>query len=515
MSMINRRGFLFGSAAVAALSGCATKKVGLRKLNPGEKRTLAVIGCGGMSHALVSQFLNKNLAPNVKIVAACDCNRKFAKIMADRVDRSYGEKGGCRISYDFREIVADPAIDIVCIATPDHWHAYISVEAMKHGKDVYCEKPLTYTVKEAAKVIKAQEMYGRVLQTGSWQRSAREFRDAVSLIRGGLIGDVKYVDANFGADGKYGGPSHPMRFWHDPANADAESKPNSEIDWKMWLGPAQYRPYSSELANRDRPGTPMFWRCDDDLASGMIGDWGAHHLDIVQWALNLDNSGPSKVVASSQPYSTNLYHGGRRQWGAKMHFETPSGRVELYHGPFSYLPEKAQNKSIPVFYDSVHGWGSVYYGTKGIVAVRRGGISVWLDTDVVKPNDEIRAKLEKCEFMPEKIVASSHIKGAPRLSEVLDKIEQTYADVIKKAGIRFSSNHVKDFCECVESRRLPITHAGVGGRASVLCQLLNLSYKYDVGFDWDPVKMDFANGTGCGISLDRIGDCNGWKVSVC
>ena len=213
----DRRSFLIGSTAAAALSGCATNKMPLRPLKPGEKRTLAFIGCGIQQRtALASQFLDPELNKTLKVVCACDCDKIRANAAAKQVNDAY-KTNECRAETDFRRVLADPEIDAVCIATPDHWHAYIAVEAMKNGKDVYCEKPLTFSVEEARKIIAAQEKYGRVFQTGSMQRSWREFRVAVSLVRGGLIGDVLYIDANYGIAGqKLGGPSHPMRFWTIP-----------------------------------------------------------------------------------------------------------------------------------------------------------------------------------------------------------------------------------------------------------------------------------------------------------
>ena len=499
---LNRRSFIFGSAAAVTLAGQATTKVGLRQLKPGEKRRIAMIGYGiQMRTALIPQFLQNN----VDIVAVCDCDKTRANAGAKQVNKAR-KNSNCKAVYDFREVLKDPSIDMVCIATPDHWHAYISVEAMKHGKDVYCEKPLTFTIDESKKVMAAQKKYGRIFQTGSMQRSWREFRAAVSLVRGGLIGDVMYVDANYGRGGqKLGGPSHPVRFWDEPKNAANESKPNPDVDWKMWLGPAKYRPYSDQLAPRGvNHFYPMFWRFDDDLGSGYNGDWGAHHLDIAQWGLDADKSGPSKVICSSEPYSANLFHGGRRQFGMKMIFKKSYGDVELYHGPFGV-------------------WGTVFYGTNGIVAVNRGKIAVWVGTGLVKPTAEIRKGIENLSFMPEKIVAQSvgkdygtdaMAKKDNNLDGALAKIAKNYDEVIKKANLYYSENQVKNFCECVETRKETISPAEVGGRSCTLCLLCNMSYQYDTGFDWDPVKMDFANGTGTGISLKREGDCNGWEVVV-
>ena len=505
---LNRRNFIFGTAAAAALAGCNTTKTGVRPLKPGEKRKAAMIGYGiQMRTVLLPSFLNKNYAKNVEVVAVCDCDKVRAKAGAEQVNKAY-KNNKCKVVYDFREVLQDPSIEIVCIGTPDHWHAYIAVEAMKHGKDVYCEKPLTFSIDESKKVIAAQKKYGRIFQTGSMQRSWREFRDAVSLVRGGVIGDIKYVDANYGRGGqKLGGPSHPVRFWDDPKNSASEGKPNPDVDWKMWLGPAKMRPYSDQLAPRGVNNFyPMFWRFDDDIGSGYNGDWGAHHLDIAQWGLDMDKSGPYKIIPSSEPYSTDLYHGGRRQFGMKMLFKKPYGDVELYHGAFNV-------------------WGTVFYGTNGIVAINRGKIAVWVGFDATakKPDAAIRKGIEDVSYMKDKIVVESvgkdygtaaTAKKDNKLAKALDKIEEVYAKEIRKADLYKSANHIQNFCECVESREQTITPAEVGGRSCTLCLLCNMSYQYDCGFDWDPEAMDFANGTGVGMTLKREGDCNGWKVEV-
>ena len=336
---------------------------------------------------------------------------------------------------DFRDILADDTIDAVCIATPDHWHAYICVEAMKHGKDVYCEKPLTFSPAEAKMVMEAQKKYGRVFQTGSMQRSWDIFRTACMIVRNGGIGDVKYVDANFGIAGKkLGGPSHPLRFFDVPENAKTEGAPNPDVDWDMWLGPAKWRPYSDELAPRDdKSSYPMFWRFDDDTGSGYNGDWGAHHLDIAQWGLDMDKSGPYRIIRSDEPYSTDLFHGGRRQYGMKMLFRKPYGDVELYHGPFGV-------------------WGTVFYGTDGIVAVNRGKIAVWKGTGLVKPTAEIRKALEDVSFMKDKIVAESVgkdygtdaiLKKDNRLDDCLKKLDKVFGLSTAKVQLYKSPNQVQ------------------------------------------------------------------------
>ncbi|MGN0832627.1 MAG: Gfo/Idh/MocA family oxidoreductase [Kiritimatiellia bacterium] len=507
---LNRRNFLFGSAAAATLAGCTTGKLGQRPLKPGEKRTVAMIGIGIQGRtALLPQFLRQQ---NVRVTAVCDCDKVRCADAKQIVDKFYKDTA-CKTYADFREVIADPEIDAVCIATPDHWHAYMSVEAMKHGKDVYCEKPLTFSVDEAKKLMAAEKKYGRIFQTGSMQRSwakVSEFRAACMIVRNGGIGEIKYVDANYGRGGqKLGGPSHPVRFFDKPENAASESAPNPDVDWNMWLGPAKWRPYSDQLAPRGvNKFYPMFWRFDDDLGTGYNGDWGAHHLDIAQWGMDMDDSGPYKIIRSDEPYSTDLFHGGRRQFGMRMLFKNKQtgADIELYHGPFGT-------------------WGTVFYGTKGIVAVNRGKIAVWagFDATAKRPDAELRKQLAGMTFRPDKVVAAS--VGKDYGTDSAAKKDDALASSLKQLIAHFqlatapvqlykSNNQVQNFCECIETRRPTVSPASVGARSGVLCLLCNLSYQYDTGFDWDGEKMEIKGCNCKGISLKRDSYRNGWDVVV-
>ena len=326
----------------------------------------------------------------------------------------------------------------------------------------------------------------------------------------GIIGDVKYVDANYGIGGKkLGGPSHPVRFFDVPENAKEESDGAAELGiegWNMWLGPAKWRPYSNQLAPKGvHHYYPMFWRFDDDIGSGYNGDWGAHHLDIAQWGMDMDDDGPYKIIRSDEPFSTDLFHGGRRQFGMKMlfHSKKDGSDIELYHGPFGV-------------------WGTVFYGTDGIVAVNRGKIAVWKGTGLVKPTAEIRKGLQDVTFMKDKIVAESvgkdygtdsSAKKDNRLAAALDKLIKTFDLANAKVQVYKSENQVRNFCECIDSRELTVSPAEVGGRSATLCLLCNMSYQYDTGFDWDGKKMDFAGCTAKRLPLARA-DYRGWDIVV-
>ncbi|MBO4345818.1 MAG: Gfo/Idh/MocA family oxidoreductase [Victivallales bacterium] len=482
---------------------------------------MAFIGYGMQGRtALVPNFIRHE---SVVIKAICDCDKVRREAGAAFVNDWYRENkkaklAKCKAVADFRDILGDKEIDAVCIATPDHWHAYICCAAMKAGKDVYCEKPLTYSVEESVLVMKAQKKYKRIFQTGAMQRSWREFRTACMIVRNGFIGDVKYVDCNYGNasaqdntdyakfHANLGGPSMPHRFfcqWNGETNKfqsiAVESAPNPDVDWDMWLGPAPWSPYSDQCAPRGIiKFYPMFWRLDDNYATGYNGDWGAHHLDIAQWGLDLDKSGPVKVICSDQPHSTNPFHGGRRQFGMKFVF---ADGVVLQHNPFS-------------------AWGTVFYGTKGIVAVNRGRIAVWLGKGV-KPTAQVRKQLEDASFSRMKKIASSigddygtdtAQKADNRLVSCLDTLDAYFNLADAKIQLYKSAQQEGNFVDCCISRKTTISPAETGARAAILCQLCNMTYVYDAGFDWDPVKCTFANGTGDPAWLKRPYNRNGWDI---
>ena len=511
---LNRRNFLLGSAAASAVmaSGCATAKKGTRVLKPGEKPTLAMIGFGIQARGLLAQFLGQPIV----VVGICDVDKTRREDGVKRVETYYKEHadlgikpGACKAYSDFREVIANPGIDMVCVATPDHWHAYISIEAMKAGKDVYCEKPLTYSVEEAVMVMNAEKKYGRVLQTGAMQRSAFEFRTACELVRNGAIGKVRFVDCNYGRDvgssALLGGPSQPHRFFSDIAKAAEEGALNPDVDWNMWLGGAPWSPYSDKCAPRGVHNFyPMFWRFDDYFGTGYCGDWGAHHLDIAQWGLDMDESGPVKIIRSDAPHSTNPIHGCRRQIGMKFVFA--DGTV-LEHAPFSL-------------------WGTVFYGDDGIVAVNRGCFSMWRGALKGAPTAEIRKALEKGALPGYEIVGSFHRRtdgskdaGQPEwcnrsLLEACGKASKAYDLKNAKVKLYKSTNHPQDYVQRFHDRKPACSRAEVGARSAILCQLCNMSYMYDTGFDWDPARLDFANGTGDKSWLRRPYYRNNWRPCV-
>jgi len=250
---------------------------------PSERITLGFIGTGKQSQHLMRSFLN---SPGTQVLAACDVDRlkleRGKKIVEDHyAGKKSGSYKGCDTYGDFRDLLARDDIDAVVIATPDHWHAIIVIESAKSGKDIYCEKPLSQTIAEARAMVNTVRRYGRVFQTGSMQRSDWHFRLGCELVLNGYIGELKNVNVNVG------GPA---------GNPPLEAQPVPDyLDWDMWLGPAQWRPYNSELSpHLSWDGFPH-WRSNSRFGGGGMTDWGAHHFDIAQWGMRMDESGPVEI----------------------------------------------------------------------------------------------------------------------------------------------------------------------------------------------------------------------------
>ncbi|QEL14445.1 Gfo/Idh/MocA family protein [Limnoglobus roseus] len=227
-----------------------------------EKPKIALIGCGGRGRGIVNEA-----AKFGNVVALCDVDSQHAADAAKTFPKAevYG---------DFRKVIDRKDVSIILNATPDHWHTFVNLAALKAGKDVYSEKPLTFTIDEGKRLVAAVKASGRVLQTGSQQRSDAKFRLACEVVRNNRLGKLTQITTILPA-----GPAKP---------APKAEKPPATLNWEMWQGQAPERDYSPERCHL----WFRFWR---EYSGGTITDWGAHHNDIALWALGLDRSGPQTI----------------------------------------------------------------------------------------------------------------------------------------------------------------------------------------------------------------------------
>lgn len=329
----NRRQFLKRGARLSLASGAilVTPNVFLNHTkaqtgeSPSEFIRVGVIGTGGQGRS------NMSTRTMIKhVVALCDVD----SLRLAEAQKQLKERGGneAKLYSDYRRLLDDKSIDAVIIATPDHWHALPTIHACQAGKDVYVEKPLSLTIEEGKVMVRAARYYKRIVQTGSQQRSwpDEKFRRACEYVRSGRIGDVKMI--------RVGLPG--VNWTKEPPVPDSE--PPKELDYDFWLGPAPYRPYNK---HRVHYYFRFFW----DYSGGQMTNWGAHHLDIVQWALGMDESGPVEIS-------------GRAEYDPEKRFEVPA----WFEVTYKYA------NGVTVICGQSHRIGTTFEGQDGIIYVDRG-----------------------------------------------------------------------------------------------------------------------------------------------
>jgi predicted dehydrogenase len=350
--------------------------------------------------------------PGLEVVAICDVYQTALERAAALVARQ-GQKA--KEVKDFREILADKSIDLVCISTPDHWHAYMTVEACKNGKDVYVEKPICVVVEEGQKMVEAARKYQRVVQAGTWQRSGEHFQKACEIVRSGQLGKITFCRTwNYG--------NQPPEGVGNPPDSD----PPPGLDWDLWLGPAPKRPFNQNrwgVYPKKFPYFRYFW----DYAGGMMTDWGVHVLDIVQMAFN--EAMPKAITAL-----------GGKLW-LQDNTETPDTLEVTYEYPGFIATYEYRSGNAQSFFN--HGYGTVFYGSKGTLFVDRSLYQVF---------PERGSDLQPSEM---KRVGDAHL------------------------------NHWANFLACIKSRQKPASDIENCYRSSATCLLGNVAYRSKLRLDWD------------------------------
>lgn len=338
----NRRQFL-KTTTVSALAGpllLASRAFGQK--GPNDRITLGFIGTGTQGRGLLNNFLNQQ---DTQVLAVCDVDTTRREHSRKTVDEFYAAKGetsykGCAVYKEFQELIARKDIDAVVIAVPDHWHAYVAIAACNAGKDIYCEKPLSLTIHEARAMVNAARKNDRVFQTGSMQRSSSEFRKACELVRNNRIGKIKQVIVDVG-------PSSV------PCDLPEETM-EPGLNWDLWLGPAPLRPYNSVLSPRGVHTHFPNWRNYREYSGGMMTDWGAHHFDIAQWGLGMDDSGPVEIIPPEDPKANRglryLYANGvemiHGDSGGVLFIGT-EGKILVNRGKFEATPKALGDEPLP------------------------------------------------------------------------------------------------------------------------------------------------------------------------
>jgi predicted dehydrogenase len=404
MSKQSRRSFLKDTAVGGALLGLSARshRSIFAAESPSERVRVGMIGVGNQGGPKNNmKYFLKN------IVALCDLDKTY---LAEAASFLQSEAGHSAVmTDDYRRLLDTKDIDAVVVTVPDQWHALMTIEACQAGKDVYCEKPLTLVINEGKPMIEAARKHSRVVQTGSMQRSGVEFKLAVELLSQGIVGKVSAVNVTLPGPNWIARAGHPV----------PDSPPPEGFDYNRWLGPAPWRPYNK---NHVHYLFRFYW----DYSGGQQTNFGAHHLDIAQWGLGMDESGPTSVEGSAVFNPDGWY-------------ETPDTTDIKYtyaNGVVMTCRQKLDAKSSQQ--------GAEFIGDKGSLFVYRGGI-------VANP------------------------------AELLQGVE-----LPKIASNQANFSHVNDFLDCVKSRRTPAADISIGHRSATVCHLGNIAVRTKKKISWDP-----------------------------
>ncbi|MEW6234549.1 MAG: Gfo/Idh/MocA family oxidoreductase [Candidatus Omnitrophota bacterium] len=313
---------------------------------PNERIVLGCIGVGSQGSGNMREFAHYK---EVQIVAVCDVDKAHRDNAKNSVDNRY-ENTDCQTYVDFREIIGRGDLDAVSVAIPDHWHAILAIAAAKAGLDIFGEKPLSRSIRESRAICDAVHRYGRVWQTGSWQRSVANFRQACELVRNGKVGKIHTVEVGLPTGGR---------------TNNKPIKPVPEgLDWEFWLGPAPWRPYcdfGNDKCHWD-------WRWIMDYSGGQLTDWAGHHIDIAHWGLDLDHTGPVEIEG-----------------------EASYPEDGLWNAPYAYRFICQYAGGLTMNVSNANRGGTKWIGDEGWVWVDRGGIDAsnknLLKPDAIGPND--------------------------------------------------------------------------------------------------------------------------------
>ena len=398
-----------------------------------ERPTIGVVGTG-------SRWCQKatgidrpyGSAPNFTkygdYIAVCDADSSRREMAAGLVKQWHGHAPA--IHADYRAILDDPKVDIVHITTPDHWHAKIAIEAMRAGKDVYCEKPMTLTIDEGRQICEVCEKTGRIVQIGTQQRSGRQFIQAIALIREGRLGELKKATCSIG-----GAPTSPEIPVADPP---------ANLDWNQWQGPVADVPFRFKAGPN---GETQSWsRCHYEFrwwyeySGGKLTDWGAHHVDIATWGLDKTSTGPVTVDPIKVEHPVEFKDG----------YPTDSSRYNTAT-QFQVSAKFLDGVEIEIRHDG--GNGILFEGTKGRIFVNRGRLT----------------------GEPVEDLASNPLPAGA--------LERAYKN-------RSLVDHFQNFFEGVRDRKEPISDVYSHHRALSTCHLAGIAARVGRKIAWNPEKQE-------------------------
>jgi hypothetical protein len=473
---ITRRQFLGRAAAFTGVASTSWIIPALAKganvnVSPSERITVGLIGKGLMGSGHLNRLVGDR---GVQVLAVCDVDRSRREDGKKRVEQTYaagrssGVYHGCEPYNDFRNLLARDDIDAVVIVTPDHWHTPIAIEAAKAGKDVYCEKPISITVRQGRRLVETVQRYGRVFQTGTQYRSIPTIRQVCSFVRAGGLGKVKSVftlwsslAVAFGA-ARFKPYAHLIdiertRRSYTPLDFALPAEPAPDgLDWDMWVGPGLWHPYNPMYHTNPSPGV-VPWAFSEDFGTASVTWHHSHSADVIQYALGVENSGPIELIhpdSGEFPTLTCRYANG-----TLLHMVDNWGVVRNVY------------RAVPSTARLAGNFGGVFVGERGwVTSMTTGG----------------------------------PIEAGPET--VFDQMKLTTRQV--NPG---ENNHHANWFDCIRTRRKPSCHEELGHRSASLGHLIIIAYKLQRSLKWNPAKEEFIGDETANRLLSRAMRCP-WRI---
>ena len=365
----SRRHFIVSMLAASVAPQFLPARVLGAETAPSRKIRLGHIGTGGQGSGLLNNFLG---VENCMSAAICDPYRQRREQAGSTVKNRQGHDP--KLYNDFRELLADPSIDAVVIATPDHWHVLVGLAAVRAGKDVYIEKPLGHSLAQNRAMLKACQKHKRIFQYGTQQRSEEMLKRGIELVLNGYIGDLQRVEV-WAPAGQGGGSL-------------AEIPVPEGLDYNLYLGPAPMKPCSG-----DRLTSAGSWYCSD-YALGFIAGWGAHPLDIAVWGMDSDTKGPVTFRGTGNFPTPQALFDTCATWDVDIKFGDGV--------PMHFMSHNHAEAIVKKYREDFHGDGTTFFGSKGWVSLSRGAAAAsnpeWL-------------KLRECEGTKRVIYRNQYYKS--------------------------------------------------------------------------------------------------------
>jgi len=434
--MINRRDFLRAAVAAAAATEVRTIFGAQGVAGASDRVRVGIIGCGNRGNQVAADWMKHK---DSVFVAACD----VAKDRLDQTAARIGQTQGSPVDTyeDYRRILDRKDVDAVLIATPDHWHSPMTIDAIGAGKDVYCEKPVSNTVEAAVRMLEAARTSNRVIQIGLQQRSWHHFQEAAKLFQEGYIGkSVNHCQMCPPGGGGGGGGQQPPQTPQDPP---------AGFNWDMFQGPARRKPFLPGRRN---------WRGWYDYGGGNLTDWGVHLTDVMHWYMRTDNKAPLLTSASAQYVRL-----------ARDPERVPDTYAVTWQ--FENFVATLSNAMVPGRDDPRENYGNYFFGERGVLLVNRIGYEV--KPYPVPTGGRGRGQNPNAAPPPPPLEPKA-FKDPSGMSEIADS---SFGSATHR--------HVRNFLDCVKSRRKPVCDMEIGFNSTLPCLLAIVSVKTGQTVAWD------------------------------